>query len=391
MSYVIPLYARFPLCAVRGEGIHMINDQGERYIDGCSGYAVSALGHGHPILKAALHAQVDALWHCSNALVIPQQEILAERLCKISFGKKAFFCNSGTEAFDASVKIARKYHSDKGAPHRNRAVVMRNCFHGRTMAAISAANRSYMVDGFAPLLDGFDMAEPNDIESLKKSIGPNTGFVVIEPVMGEGGVLALSKEYMQELRRICDAKDILLVVDEVQCGMGRSGKFFAYEWSGIEPDIMMVAKGLGCGFPVGAYVVGEKCANTLTQGVHGTTFGGNPLAMAVGNAVLDVMTEQDFFTHVNDIGARLEEGLLALTQKFPQVFVEGVRGKGLMLAVQCQETVKNLDYAQACFEEKLLLIGAMQNTMRVMPPLISRAEDIDTILSCMAKAAEKYC
>lgn len=386
MSYVIPIYNRFPISAVRGDGIYLYDDKGEAYIDGCAGYAVSNLGHLHPVLREALHTQVDTLWHSSNAVHVPQQEVLAERICKLSFGKRAFFCNSGAEAWEATIKIARKYHKDKGHPEKYRGIVMRGCFHGRSLAGISAAMRPYMIDGFQPLVEGFDIVEPHDLAALEAAITPNTAYINVEPVLGEGGLLALEDEYLRGIRALCDKHDILMVVDEVQCGMGRTGKMFAYQWAGIEPDIMALAKGLGCGFPIGAYVVGEKCMNTLTPTTHGSTFGGNPMACAVGNAVIDVMTEIDFLPHVLEMGERLKKGLQTLAADYPKMLDQTIRGRGLMLAVQCINEGGNDKLSQACFAEKLLTIPAMQNVLRVMPPLTITAEEVDELLLRIRRA-----
>ncbi len=388
MSYVIPIYNRFPMNAVRGNGIYLYDDKGEAYIDGCAGYAVTNLGHLHPVLREALHAQVDTLWHSSNAVHVPQQEVLAERLCKLSFGKKAFFCNSGAEAWEATIKIARKYHKDKGQPQKWHGIVMRGCFHGRSLAGISAAMRPYMIDGFQPLVPGFDIVEPHDLAALEAAITPETAYINVEPVMGEGGLLALDDEYMRGIRALCDKHDILMVVDEVQSGMGRTGKLFAYEWSGVKPDIMALAKGLGCGFPIGAYVVGEKCENTLTPTTHGSTFGGNPMACAVGNAVLDVMTDQDFLPHVNKVGAQMKDGLQKIVNDFHNKLEPVVRGRGLMLAIQCREEGGNDKLSMACFNEKLLTIPAMQNVLRVMPPLTITPAEVDEVLARLRRACE---
>lgn len=388
MSYLIPIYNRFPVNIVRGQGVYLYDDKDEAYIDGCAGYAVSNLGHLHPVLREALHKQVDTLWHASNAVHMPQQEVLAERICKLSFGKRVFFCNSGAEAWEATIKIARKYFKDKGQPEKWRGIVMRGCFHGRTFAGISAAMRPYMVDGFAPLVEGFDIVEPHDLAALEAAITPQTAYINLEPVLGEGGLLALQDEYLRGVRALCDKYDLLLVTDEVQCGMGRTGKLFAYEWAGIEPDIMALAKGLGCGFPIGAYVVGEKCKDTLTPTTHGSTFGGNPLACCVANAVLDVMTDDGFLEHVLLMGTRMQSGLVKLAQQFPHLLEPVIRGRGLMLAVQCKAEGGNQKLSDACFKEKLFTIPAMQNVLRVMPPLTITAAEVDEVLVRIERACQ---
>lgn len=389
MSYVIPIYKRLPLRVVRGEGIYLFDEHNEAYIDGACGYAVTNLGHGHPVLRAALHAQIDTLWHSGNMVVVPQQEHLAERVCKLAGMKKAFFCNSGAEAWEATVKIARKYFADRGEAHRHRGIVLKGCFHGRTIAGISAAKRDYMINGFAPLLDTFDQVEPT-LEAIENAISPSTAFINVEPVLGEGGLRALSDDFMRGIKQLADRHDLLLVFDEVQSGMGRTGKLFAYEWAGITPDILSLAKGLGCGFPLGAFVVGEKCQNTLGFASHGTTFGGNPLAMSVGNAVLDVMTEPGFLDHVNKMGQRLYDALLKLSREFPSILTEEVRGRGLMRAVTCQPAVDNYGFADACFREKLLLIPAMENVVRVMPSLLIQPDEVDEIVTRMRRACAAW-
>jgi len=318
--------------------------------------------------------------------VIPAQEEFAKRLCDLSFGKSVFFCNSGVEAWEATIKIARKYFHDKGQPHKNRGITFEGCFHGRTIAAVSAAKRSYMVDGFAPLCDGFDQVPVYDLDALDKAITPNTAFINYETVMGEGGLTALDIDFLKELKKRADKHDLLLIADEVQCGFGRTGTLFAYEQTGVIPDLMSLAKGIGNGFPMGAYLAGEKCKDVLGAGSHGSTFGGNPMACAVGMAVLDVMTDPKFLPHVNAMGDYLAKGLQRIVDEHPTMFEPVIRGRGLMRAVQLKEPYTNKQLGMACYDEKLLLLSASQNVLRIMPALIIDEAGIDEILDRLRSA-----
>ncbi len=385
-SHIMPIYDRLPLRATRGEGIWIYDDQGQKYLDGSCGYGATNLGHCHPHVTQVLHDQADQLWHCSNALVIPAQEEFAKRLCDLSFGKSVFFCNSGVEAWEATIKIARKYFHDKGQPHKNRGITFEGCFHGRTIAAVSAAKRSYMVDGFAPLCDGFDQVPVYDLDALDKAITPNTAFINYETVMGEGGLTALDIDFLKELKKRADKHDLLLIADEVQCGFGRTGTLFAYEQTGVIPDLMSLAKGIGNGFPMGAYLAGEKCKDVLGAGSHGSTFGGNPMACAVGMAVLDVMTDPKFLPHVNAMGDYLARGLQRIVDEHPTMFEPVIRGRGLMRAVQLKEPYTNKQLGMACYDEKLLLLSASQNVLRIMPALIIDEAGIDEILDRLRSA-----
>ncbi|NBV42365.1 aminotransferase class III-fold pyridoxal phosphate-dependent enzyme, partial [bacterium] len=369
-----------------GLGSYLTDRSGKTYLDFIQGWAVNCLGHCPPEIIMALESQATRLINPSPGFYNQPMIDLADAIVAASCFDHVFFCNSGAEAWEATIKIARKYFKDKGQPDKWRGIVMRGCFHGRTFAGISAAMRPYMVDGFAPLVEGFDIVEPHDLAALEAAITPQTAYINLEPVLGEGGLLALEDEYLRGVRALCDKYDLLLVTDEVQCGMGRTGKLFAYEWAGIEPDIMALAKGLGCGFPIGAYVVGEKCKDTLTPTTHGSTFGGNPLACSVANAVLDVMTDDGFLEHVLLMGTRLDSGLVKIVQQFPQFLEPVIRGRGLMLAVQCKEEGGNQKLSDACFKEKLFTIPAMQNVLRIMPPLTITAAEVDEVLLRLSRS-----
>jgi acetylornithine/N-succinyldiaminopimelate aminotransferase len=374
MSALLPTYARSDLVFERGEGAYLFTADGERYLDFGSGVAVTALGHAHPRLVEALTSQAKKLWHVSNLHRIPGQERLAERLCRVSFAERAFFANSGAEAVECAIKVARRYHAKNGAPERYRLVTFEGAFHGRTLATIAAGGQAKHLEGFGPPVDGFDQVGAGDIKEVEAAIGKATAGVLIEPIMGEGGMREVSWPFLRDLRALCDEKGILLVLDEVQSGMGRTGRLFAHEWAGIAPDIMATAKGLGGGFPVGACLTTASVGDCMTAGSHGSTFGGNPLAMAVGNAVLDVVLAPGFLDHVGAMGLRLKQKLAALKDEHPAV-IEEVRGQGLMLGVKCK--VPNLQLLQALREQHLLTVQAGDNVVRLLPPLIVTEAEID--------------
>ena len=308
---LLPTYRRMDVAFDHGQGAWLFDRDGRRYLDFCSGIAVTALGHAHPHLVATLQDQAGKLWHTSNLFRIPEQERLAERMVAASFADTVFFTNSGTEAIELAIKMARKYHDDTGAPDRHRLITFAQAFHGRTLAAIAAAGQDKLVDGFGPLPGGFDIVDFADLDAVRAAIGPETAGIMVETVQGEGGIRPLPTETLQALRQIADDHGLLLILDEIQCGMGRTGKLFAFEWTGIAPDIVTAAKGIGSGFPFGACLATEKAAQGMTAGTHGSTYGGNPLAMAVGNAVLDEMLKPGFLDHVTEMG-RLLEGRLAV-------------------------------------------------------------------------------
>jgi len=374
---VLPTYARAPLTFVKGEGPWLIDENEDRYLDFGAGVAVNCLGHANPRLVAALEDQARRLWHCSNLYNIPGQQKLAERLVALTFADTVFFCNSGAEALECAIKTARKHFHAKGQPERKRIITFEGSFHGRTIATISAAGAEKLTKGFEPLLPGFDHVPFADHEAVKAAIGPETAAILIEPVQGEGGIRPVPAECLRGLRALCDEHGLLLIYDEVQCGYGRTGKMFAHEWSGATPDIMAVAKGIGGGFPLGACLATENAAVGMTAGAHGSTYGGNPLAMAVGNAVLDVITEDGFLDHVSMVAGRLRQGLSALVATYPDV-LEALRGEGLMLGLKCKVDVGA--FIGAARAAKLILVPAGENVARVLPPLNIEPEDVEEAL-----------
>jgi acetylornithine/N-succinyldiaminopimelate aminotransferase len=377
MPALVPTYARSELSFARGEGAYLFTASGDRYLDFGSGIAVTALGHAHPHLVSALTEQAKTLWHVSNLYRIPEQERLAERLCAATFADMVFFANSGAEAVECAIKAARRYHFQSGAPERYRLVTFPGAFHGRTLATIAAGGQAKHLEGFGRPVDGFDQVASFDIAAVEAAIGEATAGILIEPIMGEGGVRELPSRFLRELRDLADAKGVLLLFDEVQTGMGRTGRLFAHEWAGVTPDIMATAKGLGGGFPVGACLVTEPVGTAMTAGSHGSTFGGNPLAMAVGNAVLDVVLADGFLDHVTKMGLLLKQRLAGLADEHDEV-IEDVRGQGLMLGLKCK--VPNVKLIEALRAEKMLAVQAGDNVVRLMPPLIVSEPEID--LAC---------
>lgn len=377
---VMPTYQRAEIAFDRGEGAYLIAADGRRYLDFASGVAVTALGHSHPHLVAALTEQAKKVWHLSNLYTIPGQQRLAERLVAASFADSVFFCNSGAEAIECGLKLTRKYHDETGAPERYRVITIEGAFHGRTLATIAAGGQEKHLKGFAPAVDGFDKVAFGNMNELRAAITGETAAILIEPVQGEGGMRPAPAEYLQALRNVADEYGLLLYFDEVQCGMGRTGKLFAHEWAGVEPDIVATAKGIGGGFPMGACLAKEKVAKTLTPGSHGSTFGGGPLAMAVGNAVLDVLLADGFLANVERMGRVLRQRAEALVKRHPNVLVD-VRGAGLMLGLKC--AVPNTEMMGKLRDAGLLTVGAGDNVVRLLPPLIiggSHVEEALTIL-----------
>jgi len=364
---LMPVYNRFNVAFERGDGAYLFDGEGKQYLDFASGIAVTALGHSHPHLLKALHEQGDKLWHTSNLFHIPLQEKLAERLVGVTFADNVFFTNSGVEAIECSLKLARKYHSSRGDEKRYRVITFTNAFHGRSLATIAASGKEKLIKGFGPMPDWFDFAPFIDFDAVERLIGDQTAAILIEPVQGEGGILPARTEDLQRLRRIADENGLLLMFDEIQCGMGRSGKLFAHEWAGIAPDIMAVAKGIGGGFPIGACLARASVGQALITGSHGTTYGGNPLAMAVGNAVLDVLLEDGFLDHVQQITKTLMEGLNNLKAKYPGLIVD-VRGLGLMIGLEC--TVPTRPLIARGLEMGLVMAPSGENILRLLPPLI---------------------
>ena len=377
MSALLPTYARSELAFARGEGAYLFTASGDRYLDFASGVAVTALGHAHPHLIKALTEQAKTLWHVSNLYRIPEQERLAERLCAATFADLVFFANSGAEAVECAIKAARRYHFKQGAPERYRLITFEGAFHGRTLATIAAGGQQKHLEGFGLPVDGFDQVQGFDIEAVEAAIGDTTAGVLIEPIMGEGGMLEVSWRFLQDLRALCDRHGILLILDEVQTGLGRTGRLYAHEWAGIAPDIMATAKGLGGGFPVGACLTTEAVGDAMTAGSHGSTFGGNPLAMAVGNAVLDIVLEDGFLDNAAQMGLRLKQRLAALKDEHGDI-IEEVRGQGLMLGLKCR--VPNVKLLEALRAAKMLTVQAGDNVVRLLPPLIVGETEID--LAC---------
>ncbi len=375
ISPVMPTYARAPLAFERGEGAWLIATDGTRYLDFGAGIAVNALGHAHPNLIAALERQAHKVWHVSNLYEIPEQTRLAERLVDATFADSVFFTNSGAEAMECCIKAARKYWHEKGAPERNRIVTFDGAFHGRTLATISAANQEKLVMGFGPLLPGFDQVPWGDLEAARAAIGPETAAILVEPIQGEGGIRTAPDGFLKGLRRLADEHGILLVLDEIQSGMGRTGTLFAHEQAGFTPDLMGVAKGIGGGFPLGACLATEAAAAGMTAGAHGSTYGGNPLACAVGNAVLDEILAPGFLDAVKEKAGYLRQRLAGLVDAHPGVIAE-LRGEGLMLGLKVVEGRKNADLHGAARAQGLLTVPAGDNVLRVLPPLIISDEDL---------------
>ena len=385
-SALYETFARAPLAFERGEGVWLIEANGDRYLDLAGGIAVNSLGHSHPHLVAALTEQAGKLWHVSNLYEIPGQRRLGERLVANSFADKVFFTNSGAEALECAIKTARRYHFSKGQPEKFHIITFEGAFHGRTLATIAAGGQAKYLEGFGPKAPGFYQVPFGDMAALKAAISEETAAILIEPIQGEGGIRSVPKEFMQELRALCDEYGLLLILDEVQSGVGRTGKLFAHEWAGVTPDIMAVAKGIGGGFPLGACLATEEAASGMVAGTHGSTYGGNPLAMAVGNAVLDVILADDFLQHVRDVSLVFRQGLASLADRFPDV-IEEIRGEGLMLGIKAK--VPSADLLKAIRAERLLAVPAGENVIRLLPPLVTTAEEAREGLARLERAAEQ--
>jgi len=386
IASVLPTYSRAPLQFVKGEGSWLIEADGRRFLDLGAGIAVNALGHAHPKLVDALTSQAQNLWHVSNLYEIPQQQALADTLVEHSFADTVFFTNSGTESCELAVKMARKHFYEKGQPDRIEIITFNGSFHGRSAAGIAAAGSEKMTKGFGPLLPGFVHLTFGDLDGVTNAITDKTAAILIEPVQGEGGIRPVPDAELKALRVICDEHDLLLIFDEVQCGVGRTGRLFAHEWSGVTPDIMMVAKGIGGGFPLGAVLATEKAAFGMTAGTHGSTYGGNPLGCAVGNAVLSEVTSDGFLEDVNRKAGLLRQKLEGLIADHPTVFSE-VRGAGLMLGLKC--VAINMDVVQAGYDNQLITVPAGDNVIRLLPPLTLTDEDIDAALDLLDKTARQ--
>ena len=389
MAETTPLYdtyLRAPLRFERGEGVWLVTENGERYLDFAAGVAVNSLGHAHPHLVAELKAQADKVWHLSNLYEVPGQEKLSKRLTEATFADKVFFTNSGAEVLECAIKTARRYQFAKGHPEKFHIITFEGAFHGRTIATIAAGGQEKYIEGFGPKAPGFDQVQFGDLDAVRAAITEATAAILIEPVQGEGGIRPATNEFLRGLRQICDEYGLLLILDEVQCGVGRTGKLFAYEWAGIEPDIMAVAKGIGGGFPLGACLATAEAASCMKAGTHGSTYGGNPLAMAVGNAVLDVVLAEGFLQHVRDVALVFRQGLASLKDRFPDI-IEDVRGEGLMLGVKA--AIPQADLLQAIRAEHLLGVPAGDNVIRLLPPLVVTAEEAREGLARLERAAER--
>ncbi len=385
-SHLLPTYSRVDLAFERGEGVWLITAAGERYLDFTSGVAVNALGHTHPHMVKALTEQVAKLWHVSNLYRIPEGERLADRLCAATFADTVFFQNSGTEAIECAIKMARKYQSASGKPERYRIITFEGAFHGRTLAALAATGNKKYLDGFGPPMPGFDQLPFNDIEAVKKAIGPETAAILIEPVMGEGGVRVVPHNFLRALRKLCDDNGLLLMFDEIQTGVGRTGDLFAYQHTGVEPDIMTIAKAIGAGFPVGACLATTEASKGMTAGTHGSTFGGNQLAMAAGNAVMDVVNDRAFLDNVKNSGLLLKQKLAELKDRHAGVIAE-VRGEGLLMGLKMVPPAGEM--VDELRGEKMITVAAGDNVVRLLPPLIINEAEITESVARIDRACTK--
>ena len=387
MSYLAKNYNRKKISFKRGRGAYLYTANGTRYLDFVQGIAVNCLGHSHAYLNKAIQKQSKKLWHVSNAFIIPEQEKLAKRLKQKTFADYVFFQNSGAEATEAAIKFARRYFYSKGQPKKNRILCINKSFHGRTLATIFASNSKKMMEGFYPKVDGFDHFNFGDHKGLEKKITKKTAAIMVETIMGEGGIKVIPDFCLRHLRKLCNKKKILLILDEVQCGIGRTGKFFAYEHAKIKPDIVPIAKGIGGGFPIGACLMTKKVASGMTPGSHGTTFGGNPLAMSVGNAVLDVIFKKGFLRNVQQTSKYFHNELQNLKKKYPKVILE-VRGMGLLLGLKISKDQNK--FINKLLENKLLAVRAAENVIRLLPPLNVKKKNIDEAVAILNKVCKTY-
>jgi acetylornithine/N-succinyldiaminopimelate aminotransferase len=385
-SHLMPTYSRVDLAFERGEGAWLTATNGERYLDFCCGVAVTALGHRHPHLVAALTEQANKVWHVSNLYEIPEADRVADRLCAASFAEVVFFQNSGAEAVECSIKTARKYQSANGHPERYRIITFEGAFHGRTLAALAATGNKKYLDGFGPPVDGFEQMAFGDLAAVKRAIGPQTAAILIEPIMGEGGVRVVEPAFLKALRELCDRDGLLLMFDEVQTGMGRTGELFCYQRTGVTPDVMALAKALGGGFPVGACLATREAAKGMTPGTHGSTFGFNPLAMSAANATLDVMLAPGFFDHVKKVGLLFKQRLAEIKDRYPSLIAE-VRGEGLLVGVRALVPAGEL--VDALRAENMITVAAGDNVVRLLPPLIVSEQEIAEGVARLDRACAK--
>ena len=386
MSYLVKNYNRKKLSFKRGKGSYLYAIDGSKYLDFIQGIAVNSLGHAHPKLIKTINLQAKKLWHVSNAFEIPEGEKLAKKLCNKTFADYVMFQNSGAEATEAAIKVARRYFFSIGKPNKNRILCVKNSFHGRTLAAIYASGSKKMTEGFGPKVGGFDHFEFGNHKSLKKKITKNTAAIMVETIMGEGGIKVIPDWCLKELRKICNKKNILLIADEVQCGIGRTGDFFAFEQSKIKPDIVPIAKGIGGGFPIGAVLMSKKTAAGMTPGTHGSTFGGNPLAMAVGNTVMDIVSSKKFLKNVKNISKHFLSNLNRIKDKYPNIIKE-IRGRGLLIGIQLHTDQGK--FIEKLMNNKLLTIRAAENVVRILPPLNVKKNEIDQALKIIKKVCSE--
>ena len=380
-------YNRKKISFLKGKGSFLYGTDGTKYLDFVQGIAVNSLGHAHPELIKTINNQSKKLWHVSNAFIIPEGEKLAKKLAKKTFADFVIFQNSGAEATEAAIKVARRYFYSIGKPHKNRILCVKNSFHGRTLAAIYASGSKKMTEGFGPKINGFDHFEFGNHKSLKKNIKKNTAAIMVETIMGEGGIKVIPDWCLKGLRKICDQKKILLILDEVQCGIGRSGSFFAFENSKIKPDIVPIAKGIGGGFPIGAVLMNKKVASAMTPGTHGSTFGGNPLAMRVGNTVMDIVSKKEFLNVVKKNSNYFLEKLIKIKKKYPKI-VREIRGKGYLLGIKLYEDQNK--FIKLLMDNKLLTIKAGENVVRILPPLNVKKQEIDLAIKIIDKVCKEF-
>ncbi len=382
MSFLVKNYNRRNISFTKGKGSYLFSSKGKKYLDFVQGIAVNSLGHAHPELIKVINSQTKKLWHVSNSFIIPEGELLAKKIAKKTFADYVMFQNSGAEATEAAIKVARRYFYSIGKPKKNRILCIKNSFHGRTIAAIFASGSKKMTEGFGPKISGFDHFKFGDHYSLKKKIGKNTAAIMIEPIMGEGGIKVIPDWCLRELRKLCNKKKILLILDEVQCGISRSGDFFAFEKAKVKPDIVPIAKGIGGGFPIGAVLMNKKVAKSMIPGTHGSTFGGNPLAMAVGNKVMDIVSSKKFLNNVKKLSKYFLSNLNSLKNRYPKIIKE-VRGRGLLIGLQLHNDQSK--FIKKLTENKFLTIRAAENVIRLLPPLNVKKNELDQALKILNK------
>ncbi len=387
MSYLVKNYNRKKISFKKGKGSFLYSNNNQKYLDFVQGIAVNSLGHAHPKLIKSLSKQSKKLWHVSNAFIIPEGELLAKKIVKKTFADFVMFQNSGAEATEAAIKVARRYFYSIGKPNKNRILCIRNSFHGRTIAAIYASGSKKMIEGFGPKVNGFDHFDFGNHQSLEKNISKNTAAIMVEPIMGEGGIKIIPDWCLKELRKLCNKKGILLILDEVQCGIGRTGNFFAFEKSEIKPDIVPIAKGIGGGFPIGAVLMNKKVAKSMTAGSHGSTFGGNPLAMQIGNSVFDIISKKSFLKNVKKNSIYFLKHLNNIQKKYPKIIKE-VRGRGFLIGLQVHKDQSN--FIKRLYENKLLTIRAAENVVRILPPLNVKKSELDLAIKIINKVCSSY-